>query len=118
MGVASYIVLHPEGFELSSKNPKKTLSFTLPRNVVVGDEQCAPIFSMDVESKGDVQVKISLDGQSSIEESVPDGVETRVHEIIDPAELGPGDHSIIVERTGGSGTLMLDDVVLWYHVTT
>jgi len=119
--VADYQVLFDGRFTLAGSNKSKTLTFSMPSNFVLGTNKAKPIISFKITPVDDIQLRIEVNQRQVMGSTNFNASHTRGHWTIFSAttafpEGSSFPENVDVEFHCTSGTVHIDDVVIWYQV--
>jgi len=119
--IADYQVLFDGRFTLGGNVTIKTLKFSMPSNFVFGTNKAKPIIAFKITPMEDIQLRIKVNGQEVMGTTNFKESPTRGHWTIFAAATAfpEGDSfpsEIDVSFHCNTGTVHIDDVVIWYQV--
>lgn len=119
--VADYQVLFDGRFTLGGNVTSKTLTFDMPSNFVFGTNKAKPIISFKITPTDDIQLRIEVNHRQVMGTTNFNQSNTRGHWTIFSATTAFPDGTsfpsdVEVRFLCHTGTVHIDDVVMWYQV--
>ena len=113
--VANYELFRDASFGLKiGDDIDRTLTANI-ENTPVSGEGAVAMWKARREGSGSVSYRVIVNGTQVYSTTTDEPNITTIHEVLNTPDISKGENTVKFEVTGGTGTLRVADVMIWYR---